>query len=132
MADIKTKQNDASVPAFLDGLADKKRQQDSYVVLDMMREITGLEPKMWGDAIIGFGSQHYRYASGREGDMPLVGFSPRKQSLTLYINMGFDGLQSLLGRLGKHKLSKACLYINRLADVDRTALEEIIARSVEK
>lgn len=130
MADIKTKQNDASVTAFLDGLADEKRRQDSYVVLDMMRKITGLEPNMWGDAIIGFGRQHYKYASGREGDMPLVGFSPRKQNLTLYIEMGFDGLQSLLDRLGKHKTGKVCLYINRLADVDRAVLEEIITRSL--
>jgi hypothetical protein len=86
---------------------------------------------MWGDAIIGFGSQHYRYASGHEGDMPLVAFSPRKQSLTLYITMGFDELQDLLSRLGKHKLSKACLYINRLADVDLKVLEEIITRSLQ-
>jgi len=87
---------------------------------------------MWGDAIIGFGSQHYQYASGREGDMPLVGFSPRKQNLTLYITMGFAELEGLLGRLGKHKTGKVCLYINRLTDVDKTVLEEIIVRSLEK
>ncbi len=132
MADVKTRQNDASVTAFLDGLTDEKRRQDSYVVLELMRKLTGLEPKMWGDAIIGYGSQHYHYASGREGDMPLVGFSPRKQSLTLYIMMGFDELQGLLDRLGKHKTGKACLYINRLADVDPAVLEEIIVRSLEK
>lgn len=132
MADIKTRQNDASVTAFLDGVVNEHRRQDSYVVLELMKKITGLEPKMWGDAIIGFGSQHYLYASGREGDMPLAGFSPRKQSLTLYIMTGFDEFQGLLSRLGKHKLSKACLYINRLADVDLAILEELIALSVKK
>ncbi len=132
MADNKTQKNDASVTAFLDSVADIKRRQDSYVVLEMMQIITGLEPKMWGDAIIGFGSEHYRYASGREGDMPLIGFSPRKQNLTLYINMGFDRFQGLLARLGKHKTSKACLYINRLADVDLSVLEEIISHSLKE
>ncbi len=132
MADIKTKQNDASVTAFLDGLANERRRKDSYVVLDMMKKITGLEPKMWGDAIIGFGSQHYQYASGWEGDMPQVAFSPRKQSLTLYIQMGFDELPKLLSQLGKHKTSKVCLYINRLSEVDLAVLEEIIARSLQE
>ncbi len=132
MEENKTKQNDASVTAFLEGLTDEKRRADSYVVLELMQKITGLEPKMWGDAIIGFGSQHYQYASGREGDMPLVGFSPRKQNLTLYITMGFAELEGLLGRLGKHKTGKVCLYINRLTDVDKTVLEEIIVRSLEK
>lgn len=132
MADIKTKQNDASVTAFLDGLSNQKRRQDSYVVLEMMRKITGLEPKMWGDAIIGFGSQHYQYASGREGDMPLIAFSPRKQSLTLYINMDFAEFGELSSRLGKHKTSKVCLYINRLSDVNQAVLEEMLIRSLEK
>ncbi|MCU0485814.1 MAG: DUF1801 domain-containing protein [Anaerolineales bacterium] len=131
MAENKTRQNDASVSAFLDGVANERRRQDSYVVLALMEKITGLEPKMWGEAIIGFGSQHYRYESGREGDQPLVAFSPRKQSLTLYITMGFNGCQDLLDRLGKHKTSKACLYVNRLADVDLAVLEELIARSLQ-
>jgi hypothetical protein len=132
MADIKTKQNDASVTAFLDSVENQTRRQDSYVVMEIMRKITGLEPKMWGDAIIGLGSQHYQYASGRQGDMPLVAFSPRKQSLTLYITMGFTEMDNLLARLGKHKTSKVCLYINRLADVDQAVLEEIITLSLEK
>jgi hypothetical protein len=132
MADIKTKQNDASVTAFLDSVENQTRRQDSYVVMEIMRKITGLEPKMWGDAIIGFGSQHYQYTSGRQGDMPLVAFSPRKQSLTLYITMGFTEMDNLLARLGKHKTSKVCLYINRLADVDQAVLEEIITLSLEK
>lgn len=131
MADIKTKQNDASVTAFLDSVENATRRQDSYMVMEIMRKITGQEPKMWGDAIIGFGVQHYQYASGRQGDMPLVAFSPRKQSLTLYITMGFPEMDNLLARLGKHKTSKACLYINRLADVDQAVLEEIITRSLE-
>ena len=132
MAEMKTKQNEASVTAFLDGLADENRRLDSYVVLSLMKKITGLEPKMWGDAIIGFGSQHYKYASGREGDMPLAAFSPRKQSLTLYIMTGLAEYQDLLSRLGKHKVSKACLYINRLTDVDLAILEELIVLSVHQ
>jgi hypothetical protein len=88
MTENKTQQNDASVTAFLENVQNETRRKDSYVVLALMEKITGLEPKMWGDAIIGYGSQHYRYDSGREGDMPLVGFSPRKQSLTLYIMTG--------------------------------------------
>jgi hypothetical protein len=132
MTDIKTRQNDASVAAFLDGLSDEKRRQDSYVIMELMKKITGFEPKMWGDAIIGYGSLHYKYESGREGDMPLTGFSPRKQSLTLYITPGFNGQQDLLDRLGKHKLGKVCLYIKKLSDVDMQVLEELIARSLEK
>lgn len=130
MAENKTKQNDASVIAFLDGLVDQKRRQDSYVVLGLMQKITACEPKMWGDSIVGFGSQHYKYASGREGDMPLMGFSPRKQSLTLYIITGSDDQQPLLSRLGKFKLGKSCLYVNQLEDVDLATLEELIISSV--
>lgn len=132
MAENKTRENEASVQDFLNGVTDEQRRQDSYVVLEMMKRITGLEPKMWGDAIIGYGSQHYRYESGREGDMPLLGFSPRKQYLTIYITMGFAELQGLLGRLGKHKLGKVCLYIKRLSEVDLAVLEEIILRSLKQ
>ena len=131
MADIKTKQNDASVAEFLDGVANETRRQDSYVVLEMMRKITGLEPKMWGDAIIGFGSQHYQYASGREGDMPLIGFSPRKQNLTLYVMGSFTPHTELLEKLGKHKTGVGCLYINKLKDVDVKVLKELIKQSVK-
>lgn len=132
MAEIKTVQNEASVSDFLEGVADEKRRMDSYTILRLMRKVTGLEPKMWGDAIIGFGSQHYKYASGREGDMPLIGFSPRKQALTLYLEYGFEQQEDLLGRLGKYKLGKVCLYIKRLEDVDQIVLEELIARSLQK
>lgn len=132
MAEIKTVQNEASVSDFLDGVENEKRRKDSHTILGMMRKITGLEPKMWGDAIIGFGSQHYKYASGREGDMPLTGFSPRKHALTIYIEYGFEQQEDLLARLGKFKLGKVCLYINRLEDVDPVVLEELIARSLQK
>jgi hypothetical protein len=131
MADIQTKQNDASVTAFLDGVADEKRRKDSYVVLELMKKATGLEPKMWGPAIVGYGSRHYKYESGREGDMPLVAFSPRKQNLTLYIGGGIDKYQDLLDKLGKHKLGKGCLYINKLEDVDKKVLNELIKKSVK-
>ena len=94
-----------------------------------MKRITGLEPEMWGPSIVGFGSYHYRYDSGREGDMPLTGFSPRKQSLTVYIMPGFAGYEDLLGRLGKHRTGVSCLYINKLADVDQDVLTELICRS---
>jgi hypothetical protein len=96
-----------------------------------MREITGVEPVLWGPSIIGFGTYTYKYASGREGEWPVVGFAPRKRALTLYIMDGFDEYESLLARLGKVKTGKACLYINKLADVDQETLRELVRRSVE-
>ena len=96
-----------------------------------MREVTGAEPQMWGDSIVGFGSYHYVYASGREGDWPLTGFSPRKRNLTLYIMAGFDEYDELLSRLGKFKTGKSCLYINKLEDVDQEVLAELVKRSAE-
>jgi len=132
MAELKTKQNTQSVSAFLDSLADEKRRQDCYTVLELMEKVTGEKPAMWGDVIIGFGNQHYRYESGREIDWFQVGFSPRKQNLTLYLTNGFESRRDLLSRLGKHKTSKSCLYINRLVDVDLSVLEELIALSVAK
>ncbi|HLE13680.1 MAG TPA: DUF1801 domain-containing protein, partial [Anaerolineales bacterium] len=112
MAELKTTKNDKSVTAFLNGIADEKKRQDSFTILELMQQVTGLEPKMWGDSIVGFGAYHYKYASGRQGDSPLTGFSPRKQNLTLYITSGFDQYEALLQDLGKHKTGKACLYIN--------------------
>ena len=94
-----------------------------------MKTITGEEPKMWGSSIIGFGAYHYKYDSGREGDMPKVGFSPRKQSLTLYIMNGFDRYEELMEKLGKHKTGKSCLYVNKLADIDEGVLKELITLS---
>ncbi len=130
MADLKTKKNDASVEAFLHSLENEKRKEDSFQLLKIMKEITGLEPKMWGGAIIGFGDYHYKYESGREGDFFKVGFSPRKQSLTLYIMNGFGRYDELMAQLGKFKTGKSCLYINKLEDVDGEILKTLIAESV--
>jgi len=131
MAELKTKVTDKSVKDFLDSVTDERKRQDSYQILKLMERVTGSQPKMWGDSIVGFGTYHYRYASGREGDWLLTGFSPRKQNLTLYIMAGFDEYEGLLNRLGKYKTGKSCLYINRLADVDLSVLEELIRRSVD-
>jgi hypothetical protein len=100
-------------------------------VLQLMAEVTGAEPKMWGDSIIGFGNYHYKYASGREGDWFLAGFAPRKQNLTLYIMAGFDGYEALMASLGKYKTGKSCLYIKKLEDVDTAVLKQLIKQSVE-
>ena len=106
MADVKTKRNDASVTDFLNAVDDDQKRQDCLELVDLMRDVTGEEPKMWGGSIVGFGSYHYRYDSGREGDWPLVGFSPRKQALTLYIMAGFSRYDELMSRLGKYKTGK--------------------------
>ncbi len=131
MAELKTKQNSASVNDLINSIEDEKRRKDCRTVLAMMQEITGDKPKMWGESIIGFGSYHYRYESGREGDWFLTGFSPRKQALTLYIMSGLKGAQALLKKLGKYKTGKSCLYINKLEDIDLATLRELIARSVK-
>ena len=129
MANNKTKQTGAGVEQFLAAVEHPRRREDSLTLLTLMKQITGLEPEMWGPSIVGFGSYHYRYDTGREGDMPLTGFSPRKQSLTVYIMPGFAGYEDLLGRLGKHRTGVSCLYINKLADVDQDVLTELISRS---
>ena len=131
MTELKTKVNDADVVAFLNDVADERKRQDCFAVLDLMQRITGAEPKMWGASIVGFGAYHYVYATGNSGDWPLTGFAPRAQNITLYIMAGFDQYDVLLARLGKHKIGKSCLYIKRLADVDLTVLEELVALSVE-
>lgn len=130
MAELKTKQTTASVEDFLNGIADPQRRQDCWTLAALMQEVTQSPPSMWGDAIVGFGSYHYKYASGRTGDWPVVGFASRKQDLTLYIMSGFDQYEALLSRLGKHKTGKACLYVKRLADVDMAVLRELVERSV--
>ncbi len=132
MAELKTKVNDLSVTEFLDGVTDTIRRQDCYTILNLMEEVTGYEPKMWGDSIVGFGSYHYRYASGREGDMPLTGFSPRKQNLTIYIMSGFEHYELLMAKLGKFKTGKTCLYINTVADIDLLVLRELVTESVRQ
>lgn len=131
MAEMKTKPNNQSVTAFLNAVPNEKKRQDSFVILDLMQQVTGKEPKMWGDSIVGFGSYHYKYVSGREGDMFLTGFSPRKQSLTLYIMSGFSEYEALLSRLGKHKTGKSCLYIKKIEDIDLPTLRELVRQSVD-
>ena len=129
MSDVKTKKNEASVEGFLKSVENEKRREDSSVVLDLMKEVTGEKPTMWGTSIAGFGSYHYKGASGREGDWMKVGFSPRKQNMTLYLMDGFSSYGSLLEKLGKHKTGKSCLYINKLEDVDQTVLRELVKQS---
>lgn len=131
MTELKTKPTDQSVEAFLNEIPDLKKRQDCFTLLELMKQVTGAEPRMWGSNIVGFGQQHYKYQSGREGDWFAVGFSPRKQNLTLYLSYGFDHNQDLLNRLGKHSTGKACLYIKKLDDIDMGALKELIERSAE-
>lgn len=131
MAELKTKQTQASVSAFLDAVENEQRRADCRTVLNLMRAVTGEEPKMWGPSIVGFGSYHYKYASGREGDWFVAGFSPRKQDLTLYIMAGFDRYDELMAKLGKYKTGKSCLYLKRLSDVDLGVLRELVSASVE-
>lgn len=126
MAELKTKPHDADVEAFLAAVPDAQKRSDSLVLLDLFRTVTGAPAKMWGTAIVGFGDYHYAYASGREGDWFVTGFSPRKQNLTLYCIGSYEPHAALLARLGKHKLGKGCLYINRLKDVDLDVLRELV------
>ena len=128
---VKTKENDASVTEFLDAVPDERKRADAYQVLELMQKVTGHEPKMWGGSIVGFGSYHYKYDSGREGDWPISGFSPRKTALTLYIMAGFQEYDDLLAKLGKYKTGKSCLYVKRLEDVDLEVLERLVGASVE-
>jgi len=128
MAELKTKLNDASVTDFLNGIKDETKRTDSFEILKMMQQVTKLEPKMWGSSIIGFGNYHYKYKSGREGDWFVVGFSPRKQDLTLY-GMGNWMESDLLKSLGKCKTGKGCLYIKKLEDVDVKVLKELLKQS---
>lgn len=131
MAEPKTKETAASVDAFLEKIADEERRDDCRAVVEIMRAVTKEEPKMWGANIVGFGRYLYKYDSGREGEWPITGFSPRKGDLTLYITGGFDSFSDLMPRLGKHKTGKSCLYIKRLSDVDLKVLKKLVARSVK-
>jgi hypothetical protein len=130
MTTVKTARTTASVHRFLRTVTDDQRRADCLAVLKLMKRITRTDPAMWGTSIVGFGSYHYRYASGREGDWLLTGFSPRKQALTLYIMAGFTRYPDLMKRLGKHSTGSSCLYIKRLADVDLAVLETLIRESV--
>jgi hypothetical protein len=130
MAENKTKQTKASVDKFISAIKDENIRKDCYTIIKIMKSITKEEPKMWGPSIIGFGTYHYKYASGREGDICISGFSPRKQNLTIYLEPGFEKQKALLEKLGKHKTSKVCLYIKSLKDVDVKILKELISNSV--
>jgi hypothetical protein len=130
MADNKTKSTSASVAAFIDAIADSTRRADAKALVKMMQGAAGEKPRMWGPSIIGFGSYHYRYESGREGDMPLIGFSPRKVATVLYNLTGPDDCKVLLAKLGKHTTGKGCLYIKKLADVDQQVLRAMAVKSV--
>lgn len=132
MSEPKTKPTNKSVEGFLNAVEHPQKKKDSFELLKIMKEITKEEPAMWGPSIVGFGSVHYKYASGREGDWPITGFSPRKRNLTVYIMPGFEDFGDLLEKLGKHKVGKSCLYINKLADVDTAILKEIIQKSIGK
>jgi hypothetical protein len=130
MADNKTQATKASVASFVEALADQSRRTDAKALIRLMKNATGEEPKKWGPAIIGFGTHHYVYDSGREGDMPLAAFSPRKAATVLYIQTGFPERDALLAKLGKHSTGKGCLYVKKLADVDQGILEKLVAKSV--
>jgi hypothetical protein len=130
MPDNKTKPTGIGIRTFLDSVPDADKRADALTLIDMMQSATGEQPVMWGPSIIGFGSYHYRYASGREGDSPIVGFSPRNAALVLYIVTGFRGAEPLLARLGKHTTGKSCLYVRRLADVDLGILRQLVDQSV--
>lgn len=132
MAENKTKQTNASVDKFINSLKDETEREDCYRIIKIMKSVTKEEPKMWGPSIIGFGTYHYKYASGREGDSCLTGFSPRKQNLTIYLMGGFEKQKAQLKKLGKYKTSKVCLYIKSLKDVDVKILKEMISISVKE
>lgn len=130
-AELKTKVNDASVADFLSSVADEQKQKDSFEILKIMQQITKEEPKMWGPSIVGFGSYHYKYESGREGDWMQIGFSPRKQNITLYLIPGSERYQELMNKLGKYSTGKSCLYVKRLSDVNVDVLKELITESLK-
>jgi len=132
MAEMKTKVNEASVEEFLSTVEDEQKRKDCFEIVKIMKQVTKEEPKMWGPAIIGFGSYHYKYESGREGDAPKIGFSPRKQNITLYIGLGSETENPLLKKLGKYTTGKGCLYIKRLADVDMKVLQGLITESFKR
>jgi len=132
MYELKTKLNNKNVLEFIMSIEHDKRREDSLKLLDIFDEVTGEEPKMWGDSIVGYGLYHYKYASGQEGDWMRTGFSPRKQALSLYLMNGFSNNEELLSKLGKYKTGKGCLYINKLEDIDLDVLKKLIKKSNEK
>ena len=131
MADNKTKPTGASVDDYLEGITPDQKRADSFHLMEMMARASGNAPCMWGDSMVGYGTYHYKYDSGREGDYFITGFAPRKKNLVVYIMPGFSDYADLLARLGKHKTSSSCLYINKLSDIDMDVLEEIVCQSIE-
>ena len=127
---MKTRPTDVSVVGYLAGVENETKRNDCLTLVDLMERVTGEKATMWGSSIVGCGSYHYRYASGRQGDWPLTGFAPRKQDLTIYITSGFGQYGDLMARLGKHKTGQSCLYIKRLSDIDVVVLEELVRQSV--
>ncbi|ARF14718.1 DUF1801 domain-containing protein [Sporosarcina ureae] len=132
MNEPKMKENKNSVTDFIESVENEKKKADAYELLAIFEEVTGYKAKMWGPSIIGFGSYHYKYASGREGDAPLVGFSPRKAKISLYLDYESEEREKLLEHFGKHTKSKACIYVNKLADIDANVLKNLIKHTVEK
>lgn len=130
MAELKTKVTDKSVYDFIDGVADEGKKQDSLALIEMMRAITGEEPRMWGDSMVGFGKLQLVYASGRKAEWFQLGFSPRKQSMSLYFSCDIQKQAGLLKKLGKHKTGKGCLYIHRLADIDQDVLQQMMKNGI--
>jgi Domain of unknown function (DU1801) len=131
MAKNKTTETSANVHEFIDSIKDETKRKDSLVMIDLIKKQSGHEPKMWGPSIIGFGKYHYKYDSGREGDGPLIGFSPRTSALTLYLSGQFENRDELLGKLGKHKTDKGCIYVKKLSDISTTILEEMITNHIK-
>jgi hypothetical protein len=131
MAELKTKPTDVSPTAFINQVENEQRRKDAHELVALMKEVTGKPPKMWGPTIIGFDKYHYQYDSGREADMLLTGFSPRKASLVLYLGPGLQD-KTLMAKLGKHKIGKGCLYVNKLDDIDRDVLRELVAKAVQE
>lgn len=130
MAKNKTTATNSSVTEFVNNVGNEVKRSDSFKLIEIFKSITGFEPKMWGPTIIGFGSYHYKYESGHEGDAPLAGFSPRKDSLVLYFASEYENREVLLSRLGKHKSSKACVYVKKLSDIDIKVLETMTINSM--
>jgi hypothetical protein len=130
MSDLKTKPNNQSVETYLNSVEPQQKREDCTAILKLMQEVTGEAPQMWGDSIVGFGSYHYKYESGREGDWFVTGFASRSKNITLYIMAGFDDYDDLMSKLGKHTTGKSCLYIKKLEDVDQTVLRELVKQSV--
>jgi hypothetical protein len=132
MAAQKTIPTSADVEQYLSSIADEKQRRDCFTLLELMRQVTGEQPRLWVGNIVGFGQYHYKYTSGHEGDAALVGFAPRKSNFSLYVLSGFEGQEQLLEKLGKHKAGKGCLYINRLDDIDLPTLRQIVQGTVSQ